>query len=65
MTSEEIKKLRKAGKLARNALNYGKTLIQQNSSMLDVTNKIEQFVIDNHGELAFPTNLAVNKVGCL
>ena len=63
MTSEEIKKLRKAGKLARNALNYGKTLIQQNSSMLDVTNKIEQFVIDNHGELAFPTNLAVNNVG--
>ena len=63
MTSEEIKKLRKAGKLARNALNYGKTLIQQNSSMLDVTNKIEQFVIDNDGELAFPTNLAVNNVG--
>ncbi len=63
MTSEEIKKLRKAGKLARNALNYGKTLIQQNASMLDVTNKIEQFVIDNHGELAFPTNLAVNNVG--
>ena len=55
--------MRKAGKLARNALNYGKTLIQQNSSMLDVTNKIEQFVIDNHGELAFPTNLAVNNVG--
>tara|TARA_B100000029_G_scaffold463405_1_gene496662 strand:+ start:42 stop:932 length:891 start_codon:yes stop_codon:yes gene_type:complete len=63
LTSEEIKKLRKAGKLARNALNYGKTLIQQNSSMLDVTNKIEQFVIDNDGELAFPTNLAVNNVG--
>ena len=55
--------MRKAGKLARNALNYGKTLIQQNSSMLDVTNKIEQFVIDNDGELAFPTNLAVNNVG--
>ena len=55
--------MRKAGKLARNALDYGKTLIQQNSSMLDVTNKIEQFVIDNDGELAFPTNLAVNNVG--
>ena len=63
MNSEDIEKWRKAGKLAREALNYGKTLIQQNSSMLDVTNKIEQFVIDNHGELAFPTNLAVNNVG--
>jgi len=63
LSSEDIEKWRKAGKLARDALNYGKTLIQKNSSMLDVTNKIEKFVIDNNGELAFPTNLAVNNVG--
>ncbi len=63
MISEDIEKWRKAGKLARDALNYGKTLIQKNASMLDVTNKIEQFVIDNKGKLAFPTNLAVNNVG--
>tara|TARA_B100001123_G_scaffold58613_1_gene63124 strand:+ start:1879 stop:2769 length:891 start_codon:yes stop_codon:yes gene_type:complete len=63
LSSEDIGKWRKAGKLARDALNYGKTLIQKNSSMLDVTNKIEKFVIDNNGELAFPTNLAVNNVG--
>ena len=63
MSSEDIGKWRKAGKLARDALNYGKTLIQKNSSMLDVTNKIEKFVINNNGELAFPTNLAVNNVG--
>ena len=63
MSSEDIGKWRKAGKLARDALNYGKTLIQKKSSMLDVTNKIEKFVIDNNGELAFPTNLAVNNVG--
>ena len=63
MISEDIEKWRKAGKLARDALNYGKALIQKNASMLDVTNKIEQFVIDNKGKLAFPTNLAVNNVG--
>jgi len=63
LISEDIEKWRKAGKLARDALNYGKTLIQKNASMLDVTNKIEQFVIDNEGKLAFPTNLAVNNVG--
>jgi len=63
LNSEDIEKWRKAGKLARDALNYGKTLIQKNSSMLKVTNEIEQFVIDNNGELAFPTNLAVNNVG--
>ena len=63
MISEDIEKWRKAGKLARDALNYGKALIQKNAPMLDVTNKIEQFVIDNKGKLAFPTNLAVNNVG--
>ena len=63
MISEDIEKWRKAGKLARDALNYGKALIQKNAPMLDVTNKIEQFVIDNKGKLAFPTNLAVNNIG--
>ncbi|SVD80217.1 uncharacterized protein METZ01_LOCUS433071, partial [marine metagenome] len=31
--------------------------------MLDVTESIENFVIEKNGELAFPTNLAVNNVG--
>ena len=31
--------------------------------MLEVTEKIESYVIKNGGELAFPTNLAVNNVG--
>ncbi len=63
MNSEEILKWKKAGKLARNALNFGKTLIQNGASMLDVTESIENFVIEKNGELAFPTNLAVNDVG--
>jgi len=63
LNSEEILKWKEAGKLARNALNFGKTLIQNGASMLDVTESIENFVIEKNGELAFPTNLAVNNVG--
>lgn len=63
MNSEERLKLREAGKLARRALNFGKTLIRDGSLMLDVTEKIENFVIERNAELAFPTNLAVNNVG--
>jgi len=63
LNSEEILKWKEAGKLARNALNFGKTLIQNGASMLDVTESIENFVIEKNGELAFPTNLAVNDVG--
>ena len=63
MNPEEIEKWKEAGKLARDALHYGKKLIQNNSKMLEVTEKIEYYVIKNGGELAFPTNLAVNNVG--
>jgi methionyl aminopeptidase len=63
LNSEEIIKWKEAGKLARNALNFGKALIQDGASMLDVTESIENFVIEKNGELAFPTNLAINNVG--
>tara|TARA_B100000214_G_C23875048_1_gene584522 strand:- start:53 stop:946 length:894 start_codon:yes stop_codon:yes gene_type:complete len=60
---EELEKWKKAGKLAHDALHFGKDLIKENQSMLNVTEKIEKYVSDNGGELAFPTNLAINNVG--
>ena len=63
MGVEELEKWKKAGKLARNALHFGKELIVEGKPMLEVTEEIEKYVFDNGGELAFPTNLAVNNVG--
>ncbi len=63
MNPEEIEKWKEAGRLARDALNFGKTLIENEKNMLDVTEKIESYVRKHGGELAFPTNLAVNNVG--
>ena len=63
MNPEEIKKWKTAGKLARDALHFGRDLIEAEKSMLNVTEEIERFVKKNGGELAFPTNLAVNNVG--
>ena len=63
MGVEQLEKWKKAGKLARNALHFGKELIEEGKPMLDVTEEIEKYVFDNGGELAFPTNLAVNNVG--
>ena len=63
MNPEEIIKWKTAGKLARNALHFGRDLIEAGKSMLNVTEEIERFVKKNGGELAFPTNLAVNNVG--
>ena len=63
MNPEEIQKWKTAGKLARNALHFGRDLIKAEKSMLNVTEEIELFVKKNGGELAFPTNLAINNVG--
>ena len=63
LNPEEIIKWKTAGKLARDALHFGRDLIEAEKSMLNVTEEIERFVKKNGGELAFPTNLAVNNVG--
>ena len=63
MNSNEIEKWRQAGSLASEALQFGKSIIEKKKSMLDVTEEIENYVRDKGGELAFPTNLAINNVG--
>ena len=63
MNPDEKIKWEAAGKLAREALHFGKALIKDGKKMLNVTEKIEGYVKENGGKLAFPTNLAVNNVG--
>ena len=63
MNPDEKIKWKAAGKLAREALHFGKALIKDGKKMLNVTEKIEGYVKENGGKLAFPTNLAVNNVG--
>ena len=63
MAIEKLEKWKEAGKLAHDALHYGKNLIKEKKSILRVTEKIEKYVFDNGGKLAFPTNLAINNVG--
>ena len=63
LNSDEIEKWRQAGKLASEALQFGKNIIEEKKSMLEVTEEIENYVREKGGELAFPTNLAINNVG--
>jgi len=63
LNPNEIEKWRNAGKLAHKALYFGKDLIKNKASMLEITETIEKYVIENGGKLAFPTNLAINDVG--
>ncbi len=52
---------RKAGEIASQALNYGKTIIKEGASALEVANKIESKIRELGGEPAFPVNLSYNE----
>jgi methionyl aminopeptidase len=50
-----------AGKIASKAIIYGKSLIVSGASIVEVLDKIEKFVKDNGGEMAFPAQISLNE----
>ena len=52
----------KAGKIAGESLKYGCSLIKVGASVLDVTEKVEQKVLDLGGEFAFPPQISLNDI---
>lgn len=59
---ENIEDWRKAGKIAAEALAYGKSLIKIGASYLDVTEKTEAKIKELGGECAFPVQMSLNDV---
>jgi methionyl aminopeptidase len=51
-----------AGRIAAEALHYGAKLIKVDASLLDVTEKVEQKVLDLGGEFAFPPQISLNEI---
>ena len=60
MDEETLAKLKKAGKIAAEALQFGKTLIKKDASLLDVTKKIEEKIAQLGGKPAFPVQVSLN-----
>jgi len=52
----------KAGRIAAEALDYGKKLIKVGASLLEVTELIEKKIIELGGEFAFPPQISLNDV---
>lgn len=50
----------KAGKIAAQVLEYGKSLIKKGSSLLEVTDKIEKKIFELKAEPAFPVQISLN-----
>ena len=62
MTMENLEEYKKAGKIAAEALVFGKSLIVKGGSVLDVCNKVEAKVFELGGELAFPAQISMNEI---
>ncbi|HSU72512.1 MAG TPA: type II methionyl aminopeptidase [Candidatus Binatia bacterium] len=62
MDSEELQKWRKAGKIAAQALQYGKTLIKPGASMREVCDKVDAKIIELGARPAWPTQIGCNDV---
>lgn len=60
-SEEAFEKYEKAGKIAAQALQYGKTLIKKDAYILEVTKKITAKIKELGGELAFPVNISLNE----
>lgn len=52
----------KAGKISAQALEYGKSLIKKNASLLDVTEKIEQKIFELGAKPAFPVQISCDHI---
>jgi methionyl aminopeptidase len=50
-----------AGKIAAKAITYGKSIIQPNVRLVEALDKIEKFIKDNGGEIAFPAQVSLNE----
>lgn len=57
---EEFASLEKAGRIAAQALEYGRKLVKKDITLLEVTERIEEKIAYLGGDLAFPVNMSCN-----
>lgn len=62
MNSEEIENLKKAGHIAKQCVEYAKTIIKKDTPLLEIAEKIESHIAKLGGKPAFPVNLSINEI---
>ncbi|HJN57015.1 MAG TPA: type II methionyl aminopeptidase [Candidatus Woesearchaeota archaeon] len=60
MDEAEIEKIKKAGNIAAQTLEYGKNLIKKDASLLQVLDKIEEKIEELGAKPAFPAQISCN-----
>ncbi len=62
MNQEDLKSWKIAGKIAGEAIQFSETIVKENATLLDINNKIEEFIIKKGAKPAFPINLSLNNL---
>lgn len=61
MNQETIQKYIKAGKIAAEALQYGKSLIKPSAKVIEILDKVEEKIKEFGGGIAFPAQISLNE----
>jgi methionyl aminopeptidase len=62
IAEEDIDKAKLAGRIASKALTYGNSLIKPGEKIVDVLDKVEEFIKSNGGAMAFPAQVSINEI---
>lgn len=62
LPEEVLEKYRLAGRIAREARDYGAGLVREGASLLEAVNTIEALIMSRGARPAFPVNIAINEV---
>lgn len=62
LTADVVEKLRKSGKVSREAREYGASILREGMAVLEGVEKIEGYMRAHGAPPAFPTSLSVNHV---
>lgn len=62
LDSEQLSKLRKAGRVSAEARDLGLSLVKKGVKYFDVAQEVEGYIRKNGCKLAFPCNISVNEI---
>ncbi|MGA1793148.1 MAG: type II methionyl aminopeptidase [Thermoplasmatota archaeon] len=62
MEEDDLQSWKDAGSIASKAREIGARMVAENVTYLEVVEAVEDFILDQGAEVAFPTNIAVNDV---
>ena len=61
MDDESIQDFKKAGHIAAQARDFGKSLIVEDASVMDILDKVEEFIRSQGAGIAFPAQISLNR----